>query len=122
MSRMASPIRTRLRFVVGQTVAMGPGKADLLSAIQELGSIAAAARSMGMSYKRAWYLIDTMNRIFRSPVVEAVKGGRHHGGAELTQMGREVMAAYRSMEARATRAISGDLRAFAKLLKDDSQG
>lgn len=118
---MATPVRIRLRFVAGSTIAMGPGKADLLSAIQKLGSIAAAARSMGMSYKRAWYLIDTMNQIFRSPVVEAVKGGRHHGGAELTKMGRDVMAAYRSMEARAAKAISGDLKAFTKLLKDGPQ-
>ncbi len=95
---------------------MGPGKADLLTALAETGSISAAARQMGMSYKRAWYLIDTMNRCFREPVVETVKGGRGHGGARLTAMGQTVLERYRAMEARAAAAVAEDLDALAALV------
>lgn len=111
---MADPLRFRLQ--LGRTVAMGPGKADLLTALAETGSISAAARQMGMSYKRAWYLIDTMNRCFREPVVETVKGGRGHGGARLTAMGQTVLERYRAMEARAAAAVAEDLDALAALV------
>lgn len=113
---MADPLRFRFRLLLGRTVAMGPGKADLLTALAETGSISAAARQMGMSYKRAWYLIDTMNRCFREPVVETVKGGRGHGGARLTAMGQAVLDRYRAMEARAAAALAEDLDALAALV------
>jgi len=105
--------------ILGQSIAMGPGKADLLAAIAETGSISAAARSMSMSYKKAWYLIDTMNRCFKSPLVETSKGGRGHGGATLTPMGAEVLARYREIETRAAEAVAGDLAAFADLVVDE---
>src|SRR3546814_19813431 len=92
-------VGARLRIVLEPAVAIGPGKADLLQGIKETGSIAAAGRRMGMSYKRAWYLVETMNRCFRSPVVEAAKGGRYGGGAVLTALGEEVLARYRRMAA-----------------------
>src|SRR3546814_14379027 len=82
-------VGARLRIVLEPAVAIGPGKADLLQGIKETGSIAAAGRRMGMRYKRAWYLVETMNRCFRSPVVEAAKGGRSGGGAGLTTLGEE---------------------------------
>ena len=66
----------RLRIVLGRDIAVGPGKADLLEGIRETGSIAAAGRRLGMSYKRAWLLVDTMNRCFSKPLVEAIKGGK----------------------------------------------
>jgi molybdate transport system regulatory protein len=98
-----------LRIVLGREVAVGPGKADLLEGIQDTGSIAAAGRRMGMSYKRAWYLVETMNACFRAPVVEAVKGGPGGGGARLTPLGLKVLGAYRRMQAKTTAAIARDL-------------
>ncbi len=75
--------KLRLRVVLGLAVAIGPGKADLLAGIAESGSIAAAGRRMGMSYKRAWTLIDEMNRCFATPLVECMRGGAHGGVARL---------------------------------------
>src|ERR1700693_1333626 len=86
--------RTRVRILSGSAIAIGPGKADLLCAIAETGSISAAARSMRMSYRRAWLLVHTMNECFAHPLVEAVKGGPDGGGAQLTATGREVLAHY----------------------------
>ncbi len=73
---------------------MGPGKADLLAAIAETGSISAAARAMRMSYRRAWLLVQTINACFDPPLVEAEKGGRTGGGARLTAAGAQVLARY----------------------------
>lgn len=115
MSALSAP-RLRLRLVLGRDIAIGPGKADLLAAVAATGSISAAGRSMGMSYKKAWYLLDTMNRCFREPLVEASKGGRGHGGASLTSMGREVLQRYRAIQVRASAAVSGEVAAFADLV------
>jgi len=78
---------------------MGPGRADLLALIAETGSIAAAGRRMGMSYRRAWSLVESMNSSFTAPLVETAKGGAERGGARLTALGQELLAAYRSLEA-----------------------
>jgi molybdate transport system regulatory protein len=94
----------RLRVVQGRDVLMGPGRADLLEAIAASGSIAAAGRRMGMSYKRAWALVEAMNAAFEAPVVAAAKGGAGGGGAQLTKLGEEVLAAYRGLEAAAAQA------------------
>jgi molybdate transport system regulatory protein len=94
-----------LRVVLGAEVAMGPGKADLLEGIAETGSIAAAGRRMGMSYKRAWTLVEAMNTMFADPLVDAAKGGAGGGGAALTPLGARILAAYRRLEA--TAAIAG---------------
>lgn len=111
--------RLRFRLMLGRSIAIGPGKADLLAAIAQSGSIAAAARAMGMSYKRAWYLIDTMNRCFREPLVVASKGGSTRGGAQLTAMGEKVLELYRSIEKQAAKAVAPNLDAFAELVVDD---
>ena len=92
-SRTAPPA-TRIRILAGSEIALGPGKADLLRAIDETGSISGAARRMRMSYRRAWLLVHTMNECFEPPLVEAVKGGPEGGGAQLTPTGRRVMAEY----------------------------
>jgi molybdate transport system regulatory protein len=105
-----------LRVTLDRDVAIGPGKADLLEGIAATGSIAAAGRRMGMSYKRAWLLVDTMNRCFRGALVEAAKGGRAGGGARLTPLGTEVLAAYRRMQARTARAIARDLAGLKRRL------
>ena len=90
-------------------IALGPGKADLLDGIRETGSIAAAGRRMGMSYKRAWSLVETMNTCFRAPLVEAGTGGAWRGGAQLTDLGQAVLARYRAMEAAADAATRKDM-------------
>jgi len=97
-------------------VAMGPGKADLLEAIAAAGSISAAGRAMNMSYRRAWQLVDMMNRSFAAPLVHSAAGGQHGGGARLTDMGKAVLERYRAMEAAALAAIGQHEREFAELL------
>ncbi len=114
----ANASQPRLRILLGAAIALGPGKADLLDAIDRAGSISGAARELGMSYRRAWQLADVMNRSFRERLVEAGTGGRQGGGARLSPFGREVLARYRAMEAKAARCIAGDMRQFRRLLAD----
>jgi molybdate transport system regulatory protein len=106
----------RLRITHGEDIAVGPGKIDLLEAIARAGSITAAAKELGMSYRRAWMLVDTMNRCFKSPVVDAEAGGRRGGGTALTLVGAEVVRRYRSIEKSAAKAGAADIRAFLALL------
>lgn len=94
--------RLTLRVDFGANRAVGPGKVRLLEAIARTGSIAQAGRSLGMSYRRAWLLIDDMNRCFRHAVVSARPGGTKGGGAALTDFGAELVRAYRAIEAAAT--------------------
>ncbi|MPR13033.1 winged helix-turn-helix domain-containing protein [Microvirga tunisiensis] len=89
----------------------------MLEGIRDTGSIAAAGRRMGMSYKRAWYLIDTLNGYFREPLVSAVKGGPRGGGAQLTQTGQEVLDRYRRMETAARAVVTADLEHLTKMAK-----
>lgn len=113
--------RLTFRLILGETIALGPGKLQLLEAIRETGSIAAAGRSMNMSYKRAWHLVDTMNRCFKTPLVEASKGGAHGGGAALTPLAEEVIALYRRLETRARQAVTPELAALAEHLEPDTR-
>ncbi len=106
-----------MRVLLGAAIAIGPGKADLLDAIAASGSISAAAKRMGMSYRRAWLLVDTMNGCFRAPLVASTRGGMGGGGARLTPLGGEVLARYRGMEAKALDCLADDLSAFAKLMR-----
>jgi len=108
----------RLRIVVEPDIAIGPGKADILEGIRETGSIAAAGRRMGMSYKRAWLLVETMNRCFKRPLVEASKGGRAGGGARLTELGHEVLARYRRMEMLTAQVIEPEMSALRAVVAD----
>ena len=107
----------RLRIHRGDDIAVGPGKVDLLEAIGVTGSISGAARSLGMSYRRAWLLVDTMNRCFRTPVVQAEAGGKRGGGAQLTPLGAEVIRRYRRIERGAARAGAADIRALTRSVK-----
>ena len=93
------PLKLKAQLLCGGQLAMGPGKADLLEAIAAEGSISAAGRRLGMSYRRAWLLVDMMNRCWSRPLVEAVSGGGRRKGARLTDAGHEVLAAYRALEA-----------------------
>ena len=119
---MERPIEPRLRVLFGSSIAMGPGKADLLDAIEAAGSITGAARRMGMSYRRAWLLVETMNQCFRAPLVEAARGGAGGGGARLTDLGREALQRYRDMEAKASASVAPEMAAFRKLLESETPG
>ncbi|HKW28128.1 MAG TPA: LysR family transcriptional regulator [Verrucomicrobiae bacterium] len=110
-------LRPRFRIACGTRIAFGPGKADLLEQIAETGSIVAAAARMGMSYMRAWSLIQEMNKCFKQSVIKAARGGHEHGGAELTPAGRKVLALYRQMEHDSLKVIRVDWRALQKLLR-----
>jgi len=111
----ASP---RVRILIGAATALGPGKVGLLQAIDTHGSISGAAREMSMSYRRAWMLVDTMNSCFTSDLIVTSTGGKGGGGAEVTELGHEVMRRYRDMEKKAAKSVAAEARAFAKLLKD----
>ena len=105
--------RVRLRIYLGEEEhKLGPGKVQLLEAIQEHGSISAAARSMGMAYRHAWELVDDLNRCFESPVVAASTGGRAGGGAEITAFGEELIRRFHAMERATRRAIGRELAAL----------
>src|ERR1700693_4948856 len=90
----------RLRIAMGKGLMLGPGKVDLLEAIERKGSISAASREMGMSYRRAWLLVDALNTMFGKPLVVAAAGGAHGGGAQITKLGKEIAGAYRRIEQR----------------------
>ena len=109
-------LEPRIRILLGSSIAIGPGKAALLQAIGETGSIAAAGRRMGMSYRRAWVLVKTRNPCFREPLVEAVKGGLGGGGARLTRMGERVLSLYRAMEDHAASAVLADMEKLRALM------
>lgn len=99
----------RLRLLLGRDIVMGPGKADLLGAIAETGSISAAGKRMGMSYKRAWMLVETMNAAYAEPLVETARGGAGHGGAALTPLGARLLAAYRRLEEKARTLAAAEI-------------
>jgi len=111
--------RLSLRVMRGRAGVLGPGKADLLEGIDQTGSIAAAGRRMKMSYKRAWQLAEELNRVFRDPLIEASKGGSGGGGAQLTALGRQVLARYRRIEAACEQAAATDLAALQRHLAQD---
>ena len=98
--------------------AIGPGKAELLVSIAETGSISAAARRMGMSYRRAWLMVEAMNRCFRAPLVETTKGGAGGGGARVSALGHEVLSRYRCLECSAIEAVTDQIAAFQSLLAE----
>lgn len=103
---MKFSVRPRIRVVSEDgTIVLGPGKADLLDAVSRRGSIRGAATELKMSYMRAWTLIRIMNRAFRSPLVEKIRGGAEKGGARLTDRGARVLAIYQRMESEARRAV-----------------
>ena len=107
----------RIRVLIGSRVAIGPGKAALLAAIDRTGSIAAAARDMGMSYRRAWNLVQLMNADFVSPLIRRTTGGRGGGGAELSELGHDALRRYRRIEARAAASVEDEMAAFGELLR-----
>ena len=91
-------LKIKAQLYSGEDIAFGPGKADLLDAIDKAGSISGAAREMGLSYRRAWLLVDTMNRTFREPLVETGRGGNARGGAVVTAFGQKIRTRYRALQ------------------------
>lgn len=106
-----------LRVLGKAAPAMGPGKAELIDRIGETGSISAAARAMGMSYRRAWQLVESLNQTYREPVVTTAIGGRRGGGARVTPFGERLVALFRAMEHKASASIAADLRRFNAYLR-----
>lgn len=108
----------KIRISSGSTVAMGPGKAELLEAIDACGSISSAAKKMRMSYRRAWELVDVMNKCFNQPLVMSSPGGRHGGGAQLTDYGRFILKNYRELVIKAHAAVEVELNYILSNLKE----
>mgnify|MGYP003640162846 FL=1 len=108
----------KVRLHNGSDIAIGPGKAELLAAIAEHGSISAAARALGMSYRRAWLLVETMNRSFKQPLVSTLAGGKHGGGTQLTATGEQVLQRYRGICAAAQVAVQSGCDELAELMAE----
>ena len=106
-----------LRILGRRFAVLGPGKAELLERIDKFGSISAAAREMGMSYRRAWQLVEELNASFSKPLCVTAVGGKRGGGAQVTQLGHTVLTRFRRMEAAASRAIAADLKKFETIMK-----
>lgn len=113
----SAPGISHLRVTLGPTAYVGPGRAGLLEGIAATGSIAETAKRMGMSYKRAWSLVQALNEGFASPLVETSRGGTGQGGARLTPTGEEVLRRYRNIERSAAAAIEDDLAALVALAR-----
>jgi molybdate transport system regulatory protein len=112
--------RLRVSIVFESGARIGPGKAKLLESIRDTGSISAAAREMGMSYKRAWVLLDSINQAFTEPVVTAASGGAGGGGAILTEFGAEVLERYNRILDRAATNAADDLVALARRARPEA--
>lgn len=106
-----------LRILGRRSPAMGPGRAQLITQIERTGSISAAARAMGMSYRRAWQLVEALNRSFSRPVVTKAVGGKRGGGAVVTDFGKRMVVLYHAMESKASSAIATDVRRFSRHLR-----
>lgn len=116
MAHDSSPLRLQLRILFGKAIAIGPGKAELLQHIRETGSISAAARRMGMSYRRAWLLVDTINHCFAEPLVETAAGGSGGGGARITAEGERVLELYHRIEEKTQAAVNEEITELTTLL------
>jgi len=99
-------VEPRFRIYSGKDIALGPGKADLLVAIDATGSIQKGTAKLNMSYMRAWNLVRIMNGCFRAPLVEALRGGKSKGGAQLTPLGKKILSLYLALETKSLRATA----------------
>jgi molybdate transport system regulatory protein len=106
--------KLRIRIELAGQHTLGPGKIQLLEAVDEHGSISAAARSMQMSYRHAWEMLDDINQCFREPAIETETGGRSGGGAHVTDFGRRLIARYRKIQQKAQTALQDDLKALSR--------
>lgn len=104
--------RVKLRIDLAPGTAIGPGKIELLEAIADSGSLSAAARQLGMSYRRAWVLLDSLNQTFTSPLATASVGGRGGGGVQVTPLGAELVQRFRHLEASVDRLAAEQFATF----------
>jgi molybdate transport system regulatory protein len=111
--------RLWLRVDLAPGVSLGPGKIELLRGIKESGSISAAGRRIGMSYKRAWQLVDALNTHFAAPLVSANRGGARGGGATLTALGESVLTTYEALQTASKTACSARLNELVAALNPD---
>lgn len=109
-------VRFRMRITAGDVIAIGPGKVELLEAVDRTGSITGAAKRLRMSYRRAWVLLDTLNRSLREPAVDSAKGGEQGGGSTVTEAGRQLIQLYRHIEATAASACQRDIKRLLRML------
>jgi len=100
---------------------IGPGKIALLEAIRETGSISAGARKVGMSYRRAWLLVESINSSLEKPAVASVTGGRQGGGAVVTPIGERIIQAYRNIESLASRSAHDEFRAVERIARKEKR-
>jgi molybdate transport system regulatory protein len=110
-------VKTKVQIFNHDSSAIGPGKAQLLVAILDHGSISAAAKSMNMSYKRAWDLVTAMNNSFKEPLVITKTGGSNGGGAEITSFGLQVLSSYQDAIKNAECYINAQMSDLLQLLK-----
>ena len=113
---MNTKVQFRMRIYQAEGIAIGPGKVALLEAIAETGSISAGARQLGMSYRRAWVLVDEVNKALSAPAVNTATGGAHGGGASLTAIGKELVQHYRAAEDVSRLAAAEHIAAMTRLL------
>jgi molybdate transport system regulatory protein len=121
-ARPRPEVRFRLRMSVGERIAIGPGKIALLEAIRDHHSITAAAKALGMSYRRAWVMLDEVNGALKRPAVDTATGGRHGGGSALTPVGEEIIERYRRVEQIAAQACAEDIEALLGLIGKPRSG
>jgi molybdate transport system regulatory protein len=118
MNQIKDVLKVRIRLLQDDDIALGPGKVDLLEAIELTGSISQAAKKMNMSYRRAWQLVDTMNRCFSSNLVETQTGGMQGGGAVVTELGQQVIQIFRAMEIKVIQAVELEALELLSLIKN----
>jgi molybdate transport system regulatory protein len=109
-----------VRLLLGNTAALGPGKIRLIKAIEETGSISGAAKLMGMSYRRAWNLVDSINRDFTNEIIVASSGGKGGGGAIVSAVGLDIIKQYKRIENKALKSVREELDEFGKYLNNKS--
>ena len=117
--RKSKKQKPHVRILFGSVYPLGPGKALLIEAVGRTGSISAAARELGMSYRRAWQLISATNKSFRCPLVKTTTGGYGGGGASVTAFGEEVLDRFRDIEAKAISSVERDMKKFVEYLADE---
>lgn len=106
----------RIRVTRGEEIAIGPGKIALLEAVRDQGSITMAAKSIGMSYRRAWLLLDEVNRSLRKPATASAQGGQHGGGSVVTPEGEALIRTYRDLERQAERSCAEQIRQLVRMV------
>ena len=121
-SRKPRKQKPQVRIVFGSVYPLGPGKASLIEAVGRTGSISAATRELGMSYRRAWQLIEATNKCLREPLVETATGGRGGGGATVTPFGEDVLVRFREIESKAIASVDRDIAELADYLVDEPAG